>query len=101
MLVPLATLWPAAGSVRVTWSLGTSWLSSTEAAGETLNPAFSRALRASCWVMPLTSGMAVSLGPEENQTVTVEPLGAMLPPLGLCLVKVPLGSTESLSSFSW
>ena len=98
---PLASCVPAAGSVRVTRSLSTSALISLRVVELTLNPALSKAARASSCVKFLTSGTMADCGPAENHTLTVEPFVTLTPPLGSCLVSVPSGSVELASVSAW
>ena len=56
-----------------------------------LNPARSRALRATSCDLPVTSGILVDCGPTENHTLTLDPEETLAPPLGSCFVKVPSG----------
>ena len=63
---------PETGSVRTTSPESTP-AASSEVTLPTVSPAPSMAVRASAWVLPVTSGTLTMAEPEEKWTVTVVP----------------------------
>ena len=94
---PGATRAPAAGVWRMTLPWGTvelaSWVTLPAA-----RPALCKALVAALWDCPRTSGTVIGVRPEERTRLTLVPGTTDVPARGSCLMILPAGTVELVSS---